>query len=57
MEVWRAHYDRISGKAFAWDRDNLTNVSPICVPSGDHGNGSKCGRWRDGAGQRFLQEL
>ena len=34
MEVWRAQYDRISGEEFAWDRDSLTNVGPVCGPSG-----------------------
>ena len=29
MEVWRAHYDEISNE-FAWDRNSLTNVSPVC---------------------------
>ena len=26
MEVWRAHYDKISNEEFAWDRNSLTNV-------------------------------
>ena len=34
MEVWRAHHDRISGEEFARDRDSLTNVGPVCGPSG-----------------------
>ena len=34
MEVWRAQYDRISGEEFAWDRDSLTNMGPVCGPSG-----------------------
>ena len=33
MEVWRAHYDGISNEEFAWDREGLTNVSPVCGPS------------------------
>ena len=33
MEVWRAHYDKISNEEFAWDRNSLTNVSPECGPS------------------------
>ena len=33
MEVWRAHYDKISNKEFAWDENSLTNVSPVCEPS------------------------
>ena len=33
MEVWRAHYDKISNEEFAWDRNGLTNVSPVCGPS------------------------
>ena len=33
MEVWRAHYDKISNTEFAWDRISLTNVSPLCGPS------------------------
>ena len=33
MEVWRAHYDKISNKEFAWDKNSLTNVSPVCEPS------------------------
>ena len=33
MEVWRAHYDKISNEKFAWDRNGLTNVSPMCGPS------------------------
>ena len=28
MEVWRAHYDKISNE-FAWDKNSLTNVSPV----------------------------
>ena len=32
MEVWRAHY-KISNEEFAWDRNGLTNVSPVCGPS------------------------
>ena len=32
MEVWRAHYDKISNE-FAWDRNGLTSVSPVCGPS------------------------
>ena len=34
MEVWRAHYDKISNGEFAWDRNGLTNVSPVCGPCG-----------------------
>ena len=33
MEVWRAHYDKISNEEFAWDRNDLTNVSPVCGSS------------------------
>ena len=33
MEVWRAHYDGISNEDFTWDREGLTNVSPVCGPS------------------------
>ena len=33
MDVWRAHYDGISNEEFAWDREGLTNVSPVCGPS------------------------
>ena len=33
MEVWRAHYDGISNEEFTWDREGLTNVSPLCGPS------------------------
>ena len=33
MDVWRAHYDGISNEEFAWDREDLTNVSPVCGPS------------------------
>ena len=32
MEVWRAHYDKISNEEFAWDRNGLTNISPVCGP-------------------------
>ena len=32
MEVWRAHYDMISNEEFAWHRNGLTNVSPVCGP-------------------------
>ena len=32
-EVWRAHYDGISNEEFTWDREGLTNVSPVCGPS------------------------
>ena len=33
MEVWRAHYDVLSNEEFTWDREGLTNVSPVCGPS------------------------
>ena len=33
MEVWRAHYDKTSNEEFPWDRNSLTNVSPVCGPS------------------------
>ena len=33
MEVWRARYDKISNEEFAWDRNGLTNVSPVCGSS------------------------
>ena len=33
MDVWRAHYDGISNEEFAWGREGLTNVSPVCGPS------------------------
>ena len=33
MEVWRAHYDGISTEEFTWDREGLTNVSPVRGPS------------------------
>ena len=33
MDVWRAHYDGISNEEFAWDREGLTNVDPVCGPS------------------------
>ena len=33
MEVWRAHYDKISNKEFAWDTNSFTNVSPVFEPS------------------------
>ena len=33
MEVWRAHYDKISNEEFAWDRTGLTNASPMCGSS------------------------
>ena len=32
MEVGRAHYDEISNEEFTWDREGLTNVSPVCRP-------------------------
>ena len=32
MEEWRAHYDKKSNEEFAWDRNGLTNVSPVCGP-------------------------
>ena len=32
MEVWRANYV-ISNEEFTWDREGLTNVSPVCGPS------------------------
>ena len=34
MEVWRAHYGKISNEEFAWDRNSQTNVSPVGRPSG-----------------------
>ena len=33
MEVEKAHYDGISNEEFTWDREGLTNVSPVCRPS------------------------
>ena len=33
MEVWRAHYDKISNEEFPWDRNSLTHVGPVCGPS------------------------
>ena len=33
MEVWRAHYDVLSNEEFTWDREGLTDVSPVCGPS------------------------
>ena len=33
MEVWRAHYDVLSNEEFSWDREGLTDVSPVCGPS------------------------
>ena len=32
MEIWRAHYDKIS-EEFTWDNEGLKNVSPVCGPS------------------------
>ena len=32
LEVWRAHYDKLSNEEFAWDREGLTDVSPLCGP-------------------------
>ena len=29
MEVWRAHYDKISNADFAWNMNSLTNVIPL----------------------------
>ena len=52
MEVWRAHYDKISNEEFAWDRNGLTNVSPVCGPSEKNLSiGSGCGNWKDEARQ------
>ena len=47
MEVWRAHYDGISNEEFAWDREGLTNVSPVRGPSEriSANVGSGCGYW------------
>ena len=28
-----AHFDKISNEKFAWDRNGLTNVNPVCGPS------------------------
>ena len=33
MEVWRTHNDVFSNEEFAWDREGLTNVSPVSGPS------------------------
>ena len=33
MKVWRAHYDVLSNEEFTWDREGLTDVSPVCGPS------------------------
>ena len=33
MEGWRAHYDVSSNEEFTWDREGLTDVSPVCGPS------------------------
>ena len=32
MEIWRAHYDKISNEEFTWDKEGLKNVSPVCGP-------------------------
>ena len=33
MEIWRAHYDKISNEEFTWDEEGLKNGSPVCGPS------------------------
>ena len=33
MEIWSAHYDKISNEEFTWDKEGLKNVSPVCRPS------------------------
>ena len=33
LEVWRAHYDRLSNEEFPWDPNGLTHVNPVCGPS------------------------
>ena len=52
MEVWRAHYDKISNEEFAWDRNGLTNVSPECGPC-ERISALEvgCGNWKDEASQ------
>ena len=30
MEIWSAHYDKISNEEFTWDKMGLKNVSPVC---------------------------
>ena len=30
LKVWIANYDKLSNEEFAWDREGLTNVSPVC---------------------------
>ena len=32
LEVWKEHYDRISNEEFGWDREELTDVRPVCGP-------------------------
>ena len=32
LEVYKEHYDRISSEEFSWDREGLTDVSPVCGP-------------------------
>ena len=33
MEVWRAHYDKLSNEEFPWNRDTLTEVNAVSGPS------------------------
>ena len=53
MEVWRAHYDRISYEEFAWDRNGLGNQCKSCVWAlrEDFSFGSGCSNWKDEARQ------
>ena len=45
MEVWRAHYDVLSNEKFTWDREGLTDASPVCGPSERIDIGGGCGYW------------
>ena len=33
LKVWRAHYDKLSNEEFTWDRNGLSDVSPVCGPA------------------------
>ena len=32
MEVWRAHYDKISNEEFPWEKDSLEKVEAVSGP-------------------------
>ena len=32
LEIWKAHYDKLSNEEFAWNREGLMDVNSVCGP-------------------------